>query len=76
MGSEPTFYLVQTRWLKIAAVGTALGRTIGPERRQSSGGQPHDLRRLEKMAVRLDEIRTAAQPLDRSAAIALGLQTL
>jgi len=38
-----------------------LGRTIGPERRQSSGGKPHDLRRLEKMAVRLDEIRTAAQ---------------
>jgi len=61
VGSEPTFYLVQTRWLKIAAVGTAFGRTIGPERRQSSGGKPHDLRRLETMAVRVDEIRTAAQ---------------
>ena len=39
----------------------AFGRRIGPERRQSSGGKPHDLRRLETMAVRLDEIRTAAE---------------
>ena len=29
--------------------------------RQSSGGKPHDLRRLETMAVRLEEIRAAAQ---------------
>jgi ribosome maturation factor RimP len=53
--------LVQTWARKIAAVGTAFGRTIGSERRQSSGGKPRDLRRLEMMAVRVDEIRTAAQ---------------
>jgi ribosome maturation factor RimP len=33
----------------------------GPECRPSSGGKPLDLRRLEKMAVRLEEIRAAAQ---------------
>jgi ribosome maturation factor RimP len=61
VGSRPTFYLVQTWPRKIAAVSGAFGCRIEPECRQSSGGKPHDLRRLETMAVRLDEIRTAAQ---------------
>ena len=52
---------MQTPLLKIAAVGTAFGLEVMPERRESSGGKPRVLRRLEKMAVRLDEIRTAAQ---------------
>jgi len=33
----------------------------GPGRRESGGGKPHDLRRLETMAVKLDEIRRAAE---------------
>ena len=61
MGSEPTFYLAQTRGRKIAAAGTAFGLEIGRKRRQSGGVRPHVLRRLEQMAVKLDEIRTAAQ---------------
>ena len=60
MGSEPTFYLAQTRGKKIAAAGTAFGLEIGRKRRQSGGVRPHVLRRLEQMAVKL-EIRTAAQ---------------
>src|SRR5579871_422738 len=34
---------------------------VGPECRESGGGKPRDLRRLETMAVRLEEIRAAAQ---------------
>jgi ribosome maturation factor RimP len=53
--------LAPTRPRKIAAAETAFQRSISPGRRASSGGKPHDLRRLETMAVRLDEIRKAAE---------------
>src|SRR4051794_32465876 len=46
---------------KVAAFGTASGPGNRSECRESSGGKPHDLRRLEKMAVRLEAIRAAAQ---------------
>jgi len=72
VGSKPTFYLARTLRGKIAAAGTAFGPESGPRRRESrgptngfvgwpSGGKPLDLRRLETMAVRLDEIRWAAE---------------
>jgi ribosome maturation factor RimP len=53
--------LVLIRAQKIAAAETAFGRFFRPECRRSSGGKPHDLRRLETMAARLGEIRKAAE---------------
>jgi ribosome maturation factor RimP len=61
VGLEPTFYLAQTpRKIRRSSDGLS-APALGSEVAKASGGKPLVLRRLEQMAVKLDEIRTAAQ---------------
>jgi ribosome maturation factor RimP len=61
VGLEPTFYLAQTP----REISPQFGRFFDPQARvksrKASGGKPLVLRHLVTMAVRLDEIRMAAQ---------------